>query len=495
MDIREVSKYANELIKEKTLRGEANKHKRRIKLKEQLERLSSFDETEKDIYVVLTIIELLKNLGSHKEMGKYIDMASEKLDELKRELLVYESISSYKQRNYERSIEILSDIPEPDLPREARQILGDCVNRQKLSRASNTFQRLKKACDLSQVRQIERESELFWQEIGELHGLDISLRESLNFIIECVRDGIPNDRPTVREESGGVKGEYIVCAGFGWSGSGAVFDFLHQCDDFITVKPSELTMMRHPSFGVEGLFSSTIESIVPRLWRFFGTAIFGIYLEEDSKADQDKFLQKALLSGGCSEVNFVELDKRLLKFLQSVVFCVNKHQNGYIAGDEFIAFLDEFLRARFSFEKEIVLLNNQISGHRGHIIQYMPRVKMVSVYRDPRDQYVSQVVEGNKNINVGKFIDQYLEFQRKCDSTIQQLGSERIRRIRFEEFVLNPGSRTSLLDWLGILDYYHPTTTRFVESDSRQNVGVYKAYRGKREIELIESALRLYLYK
>ena len=133
-----------------------------------------------------------------------------------------------------------------------------------------------------------------------------------------------------------------------------------------------------------------------------------------------------------------------------------------------------------------ILLNQAGSGWNPiESTKYFVNRKIVLVTRDPRDQF-TEIKKFKKGTSVSAFVQWYKEMQRRI-----KISDPIFLNISFEDFINQNKKNISLLcDHVSISADLNST---YKVEFSKINVGKYKRFLNKNEIEIIEDELSEYL--
>ena len=302
----------------------------------------------------------------------------------------------------------------------------------------------------------------------------------------------------------------IFVAGYRWSGSGAVSDWLAGHDDLCRVEGSEAAFgeIRAINYGLRFLVQTAAGRIHygerlgrwalcpdPTLWnKILGspltrergslsvlyTLVDALYysvarLNVIPSVTKYKDLLDAQLGRDFrTDREYLDTVTELTKVLRKYMQRKNKQREEEISfagpeGDEEVRYtasqLLSLIYQRLSTNNRVLIFDNAISGLYPELFNLLdPSIfsgqVIIFVRRDPRDQFVELVKYSGSTFpwSVGKFIDQYRKTQEKTKKFIESISSLSkfsdkegctifIRQISFEAFVLNKDNiRTSLKD-------------------------------------------------
>lgn len=128
-------------------------------------------------------------------------------------------------------------------------------------------------------------------------------------------------------------------------------------------------------------------------------------------------------------------------------------------------------------------------------LKYLPNLKTIVVYRDPRDVYFYAVTRGVTWIahnNVDTFISWF-----KNEVRLLELNSEDYLVIRFEDLINNyPNQVEKIEDYLGLDSHSHNKFRNLNPDISRKNIGIWKSMPSlTSDYEVIKNTLPIYCYE
>jgi hypothetical protein len=327
----------------------------------------------------------------------------------------------------------------------------------------------------------------------------------------------------------------VSASGEGHSGSGAVVDFLREFDNCAVngsidengIGPMgkalannsdkvEFDVFRHhhgilgmEPYAAKGLLSnSNISSFLHLNERFYANN-GGIYNDEYMRLVWDfidEISTKSIIrywdisyQSYCDEIGaFIPTNviAPYLVYPQETGYAFNVRENIAlnVYRQKAKSFLDKVFKTIES-EKYLVLdqfVSPQVSDET--ISAYIPGLKRIHVYRDPRDCFATALL-----LDVPwlphKAAD-YVNLYRNTRKRIEIGANKDVLYIRFEDLVLNyQESAKQIMDFLGLKEANHVHKKGFFDPEiSKKNVGLYKKV-DARSIELIEKELPDWIYK
>ena len=294
----------------------------------------------------------------------------------------------------------------------------------------------------------------------------------------------------------------IFVAGFGWSGSGAAFDFLRQHQDAETFSKEELTILA----SREGDVVKCLDVLQrePKQFQntFCATILHGILGLSTRSNQGEKIIKKARARSLIS----VFIDDK--EKIQSLLLATQKLVRTALQIDTedvdrhtlFSAAFAEFFRIVLKLKQggtRYLLFNNAITGRYIEAIRLMPENSIaIAVVRDVRDIYCDRFFAG-RCAEAQKFVNAYRSKRRLYEEALAHPDvGPKVIEIWFENLILDPDFRQDLLVHLGMNPARSDDGSKsFDPEKSRKNIGMYSAFSDQAAIAVIEDALPLFLYK
>jgi tetratricopeptide (TPR) repeat protein len=290
----------------------------------------------------------------------------------------------------------------------------------------------------------------------------------------------------------------IFVSGKGWSGSGAVFDYLREFENVIGI-PVE-TQYIESNKGISNLIKNSKDKkdFSLALLDFFYHCMLGYCEYQDSESFKIFFGPRSIMESELSLtysinaheisklialtlMNFSEPSGQELKTLYNQI--VNRLAINDLAGGDTYALLD-----------------NVIHISNIDIINVLEDVSVFCTFRDPRSNYVSlSRKRAVFNQSCEEFIEQelksyprLLEKINDCTKNIDPNSKRKVFKVQFEEFVLSDEYRKYLAHQIGLdlrLQHKHKY---FKPWESARNVMLHQEHEKQDEIDKIKLALMDY---
>ena len=294
--------------------------------------------------------------------------------------------------------------------------------------------------------------------------------------------------------------EYIMLSGTGWSGSGAVCDFLEEFEN-IEIAGGEWSILE--SFlgfrgiinninnwsalrqSAIGLFFTLIGSrkFTSNLWSYLPiiTSYRRCHSKKFALAYAEKFYEISHIISNIIVDTFKQNSKLINEHL--VLLC-NK--------------LIELMCVGVPRNKRVIIDNGVHLIHID-ILKFCTNFKFVGVIRDPRSNFVARVNECPGFMmnaeSYAKFISNRLTDVYQKVNNLPEDTKKCIRLIHFEDFVLKQEERDNLINFLGIpISNWKSKEKYFKPSESIKNVYLHKSYANKDDINIIERLTSDYCY-
>ncbi len=350
--------------------------------------------------------------------------------------------------------------------------------------------------------------------------LAFELMEKLRSLSEMCKE-LGQSRKRLRKAAAGAASTpaaddlpIIFSSGFGYSGSGAVSDYLRCFSNVVEprYKFDELVFLggRH---GIGSMYAilraldkTSWEDFANRLTNFAFTAFLGLPFSMTTEG-------KAMLLRCTS--SFV-LDRSLLRFLTReeigpasvncdvlmarVIGMIDdlraKMQQPELEIADFYTTLGSFCSQMLRYSGwrpgEVLLINNGVAADRLRVASLFPGAKFIVTARDPRDQFVSRVLEARGvdtgvAANVSLFSNRYslLNTARKY-----HIKPANLAIVRFEDFVTDKALRERLRQFCGFdLGEYLTERGFFKPEVSVKNIGIHSTWPRQDDIQAVGKAL------
>ena len=292
----------------------------------------------------------------------------------------------------------------------------------------------------------------------------------------------------------------VSLSGFGWSGSGAVADFLRGRDGvYFPFGNSEVACFEgfdNCAMGANSVLDAADAGDLAELRRRAAMLILsGVLMalpagDKVKAAEMDRWRRKAgLLHVRNHQSDLDGLAACCLGFVRAMDRIAPDAPAAQVQADTDAALrrlLDGFL-ALVAGDSRILVLNNCIHGYNIGLLRLLPQAVGVVVHRDPRDAFVARHYENTRatRASAPAFVKR---LKRHYDRYHRQRGhagvADQVVDIDFEAFLHDPALRTALLERLG-LDPGDGGTGALRLEVSRGNIGIHADYPDQKAIARI----------
>jgi len=327
-------------------------------------------------------------------------------------------------------------------------------------------------------------------------------------------DKTQNERPS-----------YIIVVGSGYSGSGAVFDYLSGRPDVATtisgvefrlgIDPGGLQDLRY-ALG-EGFHPNRASIAIKNfqdLCRRYGRSnsalppgLGYVDLIPEYESVIEAYLQDIvdIEFHAMPYVELTQLSPAMAFFVKRARSYYKRKKKKPLFGDvklpvskeEFdritATFIDSLLQSNDTNSQSLPLLVNQAGSywHPLDSTKWFGKRRIITVSRDPRDIYADLKSMGYAypGADVGVFIDWYENVSKRIAT--QEWESDEVVPVQFEEITRNPDEECKKL--LSRIGLSVDTGSSYNLTDSYKNVGQYKKELDATEIGMIENRLERFL--
>lgn len=295
----------------------------------------------------------------------------------------------------------------------------------------------------------------------------------------------------------------LCLAGYFYSGSGAVVDYLRGFQDVELWTPaSEMLLVRHPGgledlgdrFAAQGKF--TPQDLVDFYHHNVGTRI----PRDIGSFDRWKMVSKANARLRSKDVAHGYFRECLTYFLRLAELSQGGDAAGVDIEADFRGFVERAVAAAAADMGASRLILDQVAvAAKLDLARYLPPSSFVIVHRDPRDQYCEAREAWQRrgsNSSIEFFVGNYRERRAHVAGAIPDLEERcghRFLHVSFEDFVVDHDKESQrILDFVG-LEAAQMVEQRFFPEQSRANVGKYRGILTEDEARQLADALPEYL--
>ncbi|MEQ9566453.1 MAG: hypothetical protein RLN85_11695, partial [Pseudomonadales bacterium] len=290
----------------------------------------------------------------------------------------------------------------------------------------------------------------------------------------------------------------VIVSGMGWSGSGAVYDYLSEFHKVVPIKGE--TPYIEAERTLKSIYGNLDDSqkLNRSLLEFFFYAVLG-YAKFRSK-DDCKLFQYARRK---AENNIEEFSDVLLEFslFAAHLICADDDDGRINAFKKLSTFVVNELSIRRKIRKdEVALLDNAVHIYNIRCLEFLDDTTIICTFRDPRSNWVARVREA-------PFADSANQFSKKAEAIKQYISQvdaysqkypfpnkKSVKRIAFEDFVLSEEFRDEIATQIGLNLSERDKYSCFKAWESAPNVFLHQEYENQGDIRIIEDAMSEYCY-
>lgn len=319
------------------------------------------------------------------------------------------------------------------------------------------------------------------------------LTDGFESLLKGARGEQPNEIPSISPT------KVAIVSGMGWSGSGAVYDYLREFSEVVPIKGETPYIEGAESLRMIYASLSDDEKLKKRIFDFFFYALVGHGFYRGG-GDFKLFghARKKMMGEGAFEYLTSVRDWCLVA---SSVLAEKGEQRDY-----FFSLLSDLTISRFSVgesipEGMIALLDNVVHISNSHqCINFLSGATLFCTFRDPRSNYVALVREAaHFNSDAKDYINNKKNEYQKNLKTVEAAidiakgaRNKEVEVVQFEEFVLSEKYRERLASRLGLNMSGHKKHLYFKPWESMRNVVLHQEHPDQSEIRLIENELNQY---
>lgn len=301
----------------------------------------------------------------------------------------------------------------------------------------------------------------------------------------------------IENQSKLISGRRVMVSGMGWSGSGAVFDFLRE--------NANITAVGREYRHIEG--TSGIKNLRKNM----------ASREEFMYAFADYFFLPLLGfgSGGSGENDAVyskhlSLGRHSYKYAfkaQSICHRIRELLDSGTLGPELLSTisdgsLDAISVGVLGSPQQNVMFDNMIHINNIWAAPFINDLTLYCSFRDPRSNYVARVLESTRfAASLEEYVASYRKNRRAADSglkkalaeiALKETSNTEIHVVQFEDFVMSRDYRLDLLRKAGLDPADHDEYSFFKPEVSRKNVFLHETFEDQEAIAYIERELPEY---
>jgi hypothetical protein len=325
---------------------------------------------------------------------------------------------------------------------------------------------------------------------------------------------------------------FVIVAGYGWSGSGAVVDLLKEFDGYKDAG-TEFRTIKEP-YGIIDLESSLLENwdvgksdiaIKDFLWlvniqnrnqaRFSNVgSSYEALISEEFLTHTKKYIENLISFDYSGHWFFLDYKmshmQYIFKKIKNRLGILNENSTMYFSKpskEEFYRETKKYLYRVFEpishkEKAKTIILDQAIPAHNPYkAFDYFHSAKVIIVDRDPRDIYIDLI---NCKVGIGRYlydsrdVEKYISYhEARRSGEKSNISDPRILRITLEELVIDyDESVKKILNFLGEDQSIHRDIKKHFNPEySKKNVGLWKEYSNQHEVSVIYEKLKDYCYQ
>lgn len=296
----------------------------------------------------------------------------------------------------------------------------------------------------------------------------------------------------------------VLVSGMGWSGSGALFDYLAEFEEVEAVS-GEFPHLTRGKVSLATMFSriGDREGLREQIINFFYFNLLGLSrIEQPSDLKAFQFGRRCLFGRDYEEY---------ASFLKTFCFLANRLLNerdsrarAELFTDVMVNLvIDKVFVRRGGSIREIVVMDNAVPIQEMDMVRFLDRVTVLCCFRDPRSNYVALIRENPRfTQSVSGYVRRQGERLKKLVESVEEKAEggwggkgSSVLKVQFEEFVLSERYRDGLAEELGLDLNKRRKHERFRPWESMRNVVIHEEHPEQGEIRKISQALRRYCYE
>lgn len=284
----------------------------------------------------------------------------------------------------------------------------------------------------------------------------------------------------------------VMTCGAGYSGTGAVTAYLRELRGLPMPFGMREVAIAKKSYGLYRLVSKWQEwdpdERIRALREVTLKAVLGVPCYE-SQASVDRIHSRSItwnslfLDEGLDDVHVKALGDYSVDFVRGAAAAESADEIRRVCSK----FLNGVLRVKGG---DTLLFNNCIHQTQIEMCSLLDNARVIVVVRDPRDQFVAHQMETRGK---GTTVDAFIKKRKRADTAVRRYmesGPHNARIFRFEDFVSDASVRHEVKSWSGLSAFSAAPEPRFFFPEkSIGNVGIYRKWKQKADIEAIEKEL------
>lgn len=299
---------------------------------------------------------------------------------------------------------------------------------------------------------------------------------------------------------------YLITSGMGWSGSGAITDYLRE---YSNIKPilGEVGILEEANgfaYFVRNIGKK--ELVFAHAIRFFFVNLLGCYEIENLSFYKPIRSAKNLLKKTKNLENYSKQIMSVSSTLSDIIRASSCESYNTDCIEVLLRTLSSKLLALVTLDvspDKVPLIDNCIHIHNIDLLDYISNIKIICSNRDPRAIYVTRTKECPGFVHDAfSFSQEQKRFRQKIDLNLKNLKQDTLKNIyfvNFEDFVPSKQYRENLALNLGLdLNDWKKVEFYFKPNESIKNVHNFSNLQDEsliKDIHFIENELKDYCLK
>lgn len=295
----------------------------------------------------------------------------------------------------------------------------------------------------------------------------------------------------------------LVTSGIGWSGSGAITDYLREYSNIETILGEVGIIEEDVGFAYFVRNIENKELIFTHAIKFFFINLLGCYDVKDLSFYKPIRSAYILIKKSKNIENYSRMIKSVSSTLSDIIraSCSESYSIDYI--ESLLHTLGPKLLTLVTLDvshDKIPLIDNCIHIHKIDLLNYFTNIKIICSNRDPRSIYVTRIEEcPGFGHNADSFSRQQRKVRQIIDLRLKKLNPNVLKNVyfvNFEDFVISKQYRENLALNLGLnLNNWEQAELYFKPNESIKNVNNFTNLQDEsliKDIQVIESELKDY---
>lgn len=296
---------------------------------------------------------------------------------------------------------------------------------------------------------------------------------------------------------------YLVTSGMGWSGSGAITDYLREYSNIETILGEVGIFEEEEGFAYFVRNIDKKELIFAHAIKFFFVNLLGCY--EIQNLNLYKPIKSAyfLLKKSKNIENYSKQIMSITYTLSDIIIASSNESYDTNYTRDLLRTLSAKLLALVTLDvssDKIPLIDNCIHIYNIDLLNYISNIKIICSKRDPRSIYVARTEENPGFVrNANSFIRRQKMIRQRIDLYLESIEPNTLKNlylVNFEDFVQSKKFRENLAQNLGLdLNNWKQAEFYFKPNESIKNVNNFTNLQDEsliKDIQVIESELKDY---